>query len=226
LRKRCTGEKTKVPEEELLSIRLLGPLEVSFEGRRTRFERKKTLALLCYLAAEGGKRSRGELAELLWPQSDERRARTDLRSTLTRLRKTLWEDGVRGDGSSEGVRLLAIDGDLLGVEPRGVELDLRTLEAAVSLARSETSETWPRGRSADDAVGRRDVVAHLEEALGVYRGEFMEGFSLADAPEFELWLEAERARWRGVFGELCQRVSRLQAEAVSWRRWRRPSATW
>jgi DNA-binding SARP family transcriptional activator len=212
LRKRCTGEKTKVPEEELLSIRLLGPLEVSFEGRRTRFERKKTLALVCYLAAEGGKRSRGELAELLWPQSDERRARTDLRSTLTRLRKTMWEDGVRGDGSSEGVRLLAIDGDLLGVEPRGVELDLRTLEAAVSLARSETSETWPRGRSADDAVGRRDVVAHLEEALGVYRGEFMEGFSLADAPEFELWLEAERARWRGVFGELCERVSRLQAE--------------
>ena len=35
------------------------------------------------------------------------------------------------------------------------------------------------------------MVAHLEEALGVYRGEFMEGFSLADAPEFELWLEAE-----------------------------------
>ena len=92
MRKRCTGEKTKVPEEVLLSIRLLGPLEVSFEGRRTRFERKKTLALLCYLAAEGGKRSRGELAELLWPQSDERRARTDLRSTLTRLRKTLWEE--------------------------------------------------------------------------------------------------------------------------------------
>ena len=32
-----------------------------------------------------------------------------------------------------------IDGDLLGVEPQEVELDLKALEAAVSLARSETS---------------------------------------------------------------------------------------
>ena len=169
---------------------------------------------MCYLAAEGGKRSRRGLAELLWPQSNERRARADLRSILSRLRKTLGKDGARGGGSSEGVRLLTIDGDLLGVEPQGVELDLRTLEAAVSLARSETSRSSPGGRSVHDAVvGRRDLIAYLAEALEVYRGEFMEGFSLEDAPEFELWLEAERVRLRGVFGELCEGVSRLQSEA-------------
>jgi len=169
---------------------------------------------LCYLATEGGKRPRRELAELLWPQSEERRARTDLRSTLARLRKLLGEDGVCGDGSSEWVRLLAIDGDLLGVEPRGAELDLRALEAEVSLARSETSSTLPVGRSIEGAIGHRDTIAHLERALGLYRGEFMEGFSLGDAPEFELWLEAERVRWRDAFGELCERVSRLRAGAV------------
>ena len=44
----------------------------------------------------GGRHSRRELAELFWPHSDERRARADLRSsTLTRLRKTLGEDGAR-----------------------------------------------------------------------------------------------------------------------------------
>lgn len=48
----------------------------------------------------------GDLAELLWPKSDERRARTDLRSIMTRVRKTLGEDGARGGGRSEGVRLL------------------------------------------------------------------------------------------------------------------------
>ena len=41
----------------------------------------------------------------------------------------------------------------------------------------------------------------------------MEGFSLEDAPKFELWLETERTRWRGLFGELCGSVARLQAEA-------------
>ena len=40
----------------------------------------------------------------------------------------------------------------------------------------------------------------------------MEGFSLENAQEFELWLEAERARWRRVFGELCERLSRLAGE--------------
>jgi DNA-binding SARP family transcriptional activator len=73
----------KVSEEKPLSIRVLGLPEVSFEGRRLRFGRKKVLALLCYLATEGRKRSRRELAELFWPNSDERRARKDLRSALT-----------------------------------------------------------------------------------------------------------------------------------------------
>jgi DNA-binding SARP family transcriptional activator len=40
----------------------------------------------------------------------------------------------------------------------------------------------------------------------------MEGFSLEDAQEFELWLEGERARWRRVFGELCERLSSLEGE--------------
>jgi DNA-binding SARP family transcriptional activator len=201
------------PGMELLSIKLLGPPEARFGGRGLRFGRKKALALLAYLAANGRKYPRRDLAELLWPKSEERRARTDLRSILTNLRKTLEEGGTSGHGNSEGLRFLAIDGDLLGVEPRGIELDLGTLEAAVSLARGETSETSPGDRSVDDAVGSRDLSSRLDEALGIYRGDFMEGFSLEDTPEFELWLEAERARWRQVFGELCERASRFQVEA-------------
>src|SRR3712207_5661718 len=202
-----------MPEEKPLSIRLLGPPEPCLWGRRLRLGTKKALALLCYLAAEGKKYPRGELAELLWPRSDRRSSRTDLRSTLSRLRKALGEGG----GSSEGVVLLAVEGDLLGVEPGGVELDLGTLEAAVSVARSETSVpplgTSLRDRSVNDTVEHGDLLAHLEGALGIYRGDFMEGFSLEDAPEFELWLEVERERWRSLFGELCEGVLRLQAEA-------------
>src|ERR687893_1451336 len=202
----------KVPEEKPLSIRLLGPPEASLRGRGLRFRTKKTLALLCYLAAEGKKCPRGELAELLWPRSDRRSARTDLRSTLSRLRKALGEGG-----SSEGGVLLAVEGDLLGVEPGGVELDLGTLEAAVSLARSETSVpplgTSLRDRSVNDIAEHGDLLARLEGTLGIYGGEFMEGFSLEDAPEFELWLDVERERWRSLFGELCEGVLRLQAEA-------------
>jgi DNA-binding SARP family transcriptional activator len=92
------GEATKVPEEKPLSIRLLGPPEANLRGRGLRFGTKKALALLCYLAAEGKKYPRGQLAELLWARSDRRSARTDLRSALSRLRKALGEDGARSEG--------------------------------------------------------------------------------------------------------------------------------
>jgi DNA-binding SARP family transcriptional activator len=202
--------ETKGSEDKPLSIRLLGPPEASIEGRPLRFGTKKAVALLCYLAAEGRRHPRRELAELLWPESDERHARTDLRSALAKLRKTLGEDSTSGDAHEVGGRFLVVDGAFLGIGPRGIELDLEELEAAVSLARSETSS--PRERSAD-AVGRSELIDRLQVGLQLYRGEFMEGFSLEDAPEFELWLEAERARWRRVFGEFCERLSRLQGEA-------------
>jgi hypothetical protein len=103
----------------MLSIRLLGPPEASLKGHPPlRFGRKKSLALLYYLAAEGRRHPRSELAELLWPGSDEHHARTDLRSALAKLRKTLGEDSAHGDTHEEGVRFLVVDGAFLGIEPR------------------------------------------------------------------------------------------------------------
>jgi DNA-binding SARP family transcriptional activator len=189
-------------EQKRLSLRLLGPPEVSLQELSLRFGIKKQLALLCYLAAEGGRRHhRRELAELLWPRSDERHARADLRSVLSRLRQSLGEEG----------RMLLKDGDILGVEPTQVELDTEALETAVSLARRETSLAGASSAAAA-AVGRRELIGRLRGDLGFYRGEFMEGFSIEDAPEFELWVEGERTKWRALFGELCERLSRLEAE--------------
>jgi DNA-binding SARP family transcriptional activator len=79
--------ETEAQEDKRLSLRLLGPPEASLEGLPVRFRIKKELALLCYLAAEGGRHPRRELAELLWPESEERHARADLRAVLHKLRK-------------------------------------------------------------------------------------------------------------------------------------------
>src|SRR3954468_15483296 len=103
-------DKTEAQEEKLLGIRLLGAPEVSFgEQPPLRFGTKKRLALLCYLAAEGGRHPRRELAELLWPQSEERRARTDLRSALANLRKALREDtSAHGTAHGKEIRFFVI----------------------------------------------------------------------------------------------------------------------
>jgi DNA-binding SARP family transcriptional activator len=81
-------------EEKWLSLGLLGLPEARLRGHSLRFGIKKQLALLCYLAAEGGRHPRRELAELLWPQSDERHARGDLRAVLSKLRKGLGEESA------------------------------------------------------------------------------------------------------------------------------------
>ena len=195
--------ETEAQEEKRLSLSLLGPPEASLEGLSVRFRIKKELALLCYLAAEGGSHPRNELAELLWPKSEERHARADLRAVLHKLRKILREDSA-DDGAA---RFFVIESNRLGLESRGIDLDLEIFEAAVSLARGETSLG---GRSA--AGERRELIGRLQGDLGLYRGEFMEGFSLEDAPEFEVWLEGERARWRRVFEELCEGLTRLEGE--------------
>ena len=100
-------------EEKVLRIRLLGPPEASLEERPPlQLSEKKMLALLCYLAAKVGRRSRRELAELLWPESEARRARTDLRAILYRLRKALGEDTAPG---GKGARFFVIESDRLGL---------------------------------------------------------------------------------------------------------------
>jgi DNA-binding SARP family transcriptional activator len=69
-----------------LELRLLGLPVARRDGTPLPLRTKKALALLAYLATEGGTHRRAELAALLWPESDEKRARTTLRSALADLR--------------------------------------------------------------------------------------------------------------------------------------------
>jgi two-component SAPR family response regulator len=202
------GFETEAREGQRLSLRLLGPPEASLDGYPPlRFRRKKVLALLCYLAAEGGRHSRRELAELLWPDSDEPHARADLRATMSKLRKTLGEDPVH-DG--EVARFFFIEADLLGIEPREVALDLEALEAAVSLARRETSLG---GRRADDTAGRRELIGQLQGDLGLYRASSWRSSRLRTLPSSSCG-----SRLSAGGGALFSGSSARDSLALKWRR--------
>jgi hypothetical protein len=66
----------EVQEEKLLSLRLLGPPEAGFEERSVRFGIQKTLAFLCYLAAEGGGIQGGSSPSFCGPKARSGAART------------------------------------------------------------------------------------------------------------------------------------------------------
>src|SRR5256885_1103083 len=71
---------------------------------------------------------------------------------------------------------------------------------------------------------------HLADALDLYRGDLLEGFFIRGAPQFEQWLEDERARLKAVaLRSATQLAERTEghgdlAEAAQWARRARPSA--
>jgi tetratricopeptide (TPR) repeat protein len=59
----------------------------------------------------------------------------------------------------------------------------------------------------------RQSLPHLETAIALYRGEFLEGISLLDSAEFEIWLLGQRAQMRRLYERgLGEIVSRLLAQ--------------
>lgn len=55
-----------------------------------------------------------------------------------------------------------------------------------------------------------------EEALALYRGDLLEGFHVADAPEFERWLEDERNRVRARAAEAAWALAAIEEQAGNW----------
>jgi serine/threonine-protein kinase len=54
------------------------------------------------------------------------------------------------------------------------------------------------------------------EALALYRGDLLEGFHVADAPDFESWLEGERSHLRGRAAEAAWAQAAIEEQAGNW----------
>jgi DNA-binding SARP family transcriptional activator len=178
---------------EPLILRLLGRPEVSCGGKLLRFRSRKELALLFYLAAEGGLQSREKLAALFWPESGEDQSRASLRNALYGLRKTL-------QGGTGRDRLRAERDSTVGLDlGSGVELDLELLGAA---------SARPLVQAPEGEI--RSELEKLRTAAATYGGEFLEGFSLDDAPDFDYWVTLERERWLRRIEAVFDRLSGLE----------------
>lgn len=159
-----------------LKIRCLGGLEFRLgEEPLESFESQKVRALLTYLACQGDRTfDREHLAGLLWPEKSEAAARRNLRQALYNLKQVLTPEEP-----SSGV--VSTDQGQIGLHP---ELDCWVDVVAFETARA-------RGLTGD-----RVEPHYLAEAAGLYRGEFLSGFSLRDSPAFENWCLTEQRRLR------------------------------
>lgn len=80
-----------------LRIQLFGPLRVERAGQPVTFARRKTAALLAYLALHPGAQPREQVAALFWGDAADDDARRSLRVALTDLRKALGDAALLGE---------------------------------------------------------------------------------------------------------------------------------
>ena len=52
-----------------------------------------------------------------------------------------------------------------------------------------------------------------QKAIQLYRGDFLEGFSLPDAPAFDDWASLQREYWHRYMNGIFERLSHQQAAA-------------
>jgi len=154
----------------ILRLELLGDLQIrSANGSLVAVGAKKSQALLAYLGVKPSQRiSREKIAALLWSSTGPDQARQSLRQTLSTLRKEL-------SNVSPDEKILVEEGDLLGLDETLVDCDVAKFESLIAVA------TEPA----------------LAEAVPLYRGDFLEGFSINEE-RFDQWLIAERDRLHRV----------------------------
>jgi DNA-binding SARP family transcriptional activator len=183
-----------------LPLRLftLGAPEVRLGENLVTFSTRKTQALLIYLAVESGLQPREHLAALLWPESNPERSHANLRNTLDHLQMAL-----RQASGQPQTPYLYITHNSLGLNPDAdIDLDLHTIEQAYALARAErSSRTLPEGS---------DSLPLLQSAAVFQRGDFLAGFSLSDAPDFDDWETNQREVWNRRLGLILDRLSEIQ----------------
>ncbi len=175
-----------------LMLSLLGPFQAEFDGQAASgLHAESVRSLLAYLAVETDREHpRRNLAGLLWPELADRAALSNLRYTLSDLRRALGDTPA---SSADPVLLVTRDTIRLKRDA-GCWIDVLEFE-----------------RLCDEVPAPEDgeaVRTALEKAVALYRGPFLEGLSLPDSPAFEDWLFWTREQYqRKMLGALRRLVA-------------------
>lgn len=166
-----------------LSLRLLGTFEAQLDQDKPIESRaKKIEALLAFLACESDRAHRRErLVGLLFSEMPDDQARTNLRQTLTRLRRAI------NDQKADPPFLL-VSREATQFNPASDHfLDVAFFEQLLQGCGVHRPE--------------RDLDCHdcnerLAKAIELYRGPFLDEFFLDDSAAFEDWVQVKREQYQ------------------------------
>src|SRR5690606_35699033 len=169
-----------------LSLSLLGSFQASLDAKPlSDFRTRKVQALLIYLAVEPGAHSREWLLNLFWPGLPEISARSNLRQILYYLRQVVPK--LAGDDRPDEPLVIANRQEIQLNPQAGVTVD--THQFTDLLQQSQMYQHL-------DLFLCRECAHDLEEAVALYRGDFLADFYLDDSNEYEEWSHAQREHFR------------------------------
>lgn len=173
---------------------LLGPPLLLRGSAAVHIKSRKGLALLCYLAANPDRMyPREHLHGLLWTNQPSDSARRDFNTMISRLRGEVPLDCVRRSATQ------------LGWNP----------DAGFSTDVGDFLQ-WTKGVETDPAAPLDPrQKEHYRQAIALWRGPFLDGFS-PDSELYEEWLLAERRRWEVRVVAACDRLIAAERADGRW----------
>ena len=178
---------------EELRLALLGDLQVTRGGTSVSgFVSAKVPALFCYLAVTGRPHFRQALAGLLWGGWPEAEALASLRKALHNLRRLA------------GIHLVVAGHTIAFDRSSPYWLDVEVFQDEV--------QKYSNGR----VLSSPAQVAALSEAVELYRGDFLEGFHVRDAIEFEEWMASQRERLRLLAGRALELLAAYHVQQAQY----------
>ena len=176
------NENSNRRDPPTLRVHLLGQPDVTWAGGSLALERRQVRALLYRLADGARPVPREELCHLFWPEVPEASARRNLRVLLSHLRRAL-----------PAPDLVQKSGDHVELDPERTWSDTTAFECLeIGLAGAGLAGAGLAGPAQTGA---------LQQAVDLYRGPFLAGFSLPGCPEFEMWATVQRRIWEHTYLE-------------------------
>ena len=170
----------RAADTHALHVRMLGPLTISRDGQPLALpSSRKVRALVAYLALTPHAATRSKLCELLWDVPNDPRG--ELRWCLSKARSVLDEPNRRRVRTHDDT----------------IELDLTDCFVdAIEVARATQA-------------GIRTLPPERLRALRMlFAGDFLDGLEIDRSPQFEVWLIAERRRFRGCHVALLEHLAK------------------
>ncbi len=159
---------------------------------------RKTVAILAYLSLIKREVLRETLAAPFWAEYDQQRAYGNFRRNLSSILARL------------GPEWFSADRDAISINTQGnYRLDVDEFIQHVEMVRKHGCKP---------SEGCQACMEHLVSAETLYRGDFLEGFNLPDAPEFDEWQYQQREELRNLYAFSLERLAQFYSARQDWER--------